>query len=465
MVPVTPMLPETGHADRLDLLTAVRRRLGAAQLLAAGSVGILIGAVVAGFARASGWSRVSALLATLGVACIVMLLWWLRARSGRTNMAAAGRIERTRPEFQNVVFTAAELAEHPGRARPWIRQRVMADANRLVQGLSPRAVVPLRRLVVVCAVAVAAAIGVIFNVHERAAEVIVATIQRAADGGSAESQPRIVITLQPPAHTKLPTVRLVQPDRLNAVEGTDVRLVIEGGQPRRVRFGTRTLALRQEQGAAVAEHTLRESGYLAIEGDGGPRLIPVAVTPDRAPVIKVEKPGRDLLVPDASPAVAVETTRDRRLRPRPQLALRYTKVSGSGEQFEFVEGELPLRVAREDAQAWRGHGASGAVAARAGTGRLARLSRRRARRASRRRGRSRPPTPSSSKIAGPGQVALEGFEMPPDRERHALSQQMIVLKIQRLREREQRAAARRRSRSRRPPSRPSSGRCGRTSSS
>jgi hypothetical protein len=39
-------------------------------------------------------------------------------------------------------------------------------------------------------------------------------------------------------------------------------------------------------------------------------------------------------------------------------------------------------------------------------------------------------------IAGPGQVALEGFEMPPDQERYALSQQMIVLKIRRLRARE-----------------------------
>ena len=429
------MLPETGHADRLDLLTAVRRRLGAAQLLAAGSVGILIGAVVAGFARASGWSRLSASLATLGVACIVTLLWWLRTRSGRTNMAAAGRIERTRPEFQNVVFTAAELAEHPGRARPWIRQRVMADANRLLQGLSPRAVVPLRRLVVVCAVAVAAAIGVIFNVHERAAEVIVATIQRAADGGSAESQPRIVITLQPPAHTKLPTVRLVQPDRLNAVEGTDVRLVIEGGQPRRVRFGTRTLALRQEQGATVAEHTLRESGYLAIEGDGGPRLIPVAVTPDRAPVIKVEKPGRDLLVPDASPAVAVETraTDDFGLT---ELALRYTKVSGTGEQFEFVEGELPLSIARQDPKAWEGRAsvALSRLGLEPGDSLVYRVVARDARPGD--AGLASSDT-FFIEVAGPGQVALEGFEMPPDRERHALSQQMIVLKIQRLRAREQ----------------------------
>ena len=40
-------------------------------------------------------------------------------------------------------------------------------------------------------------------------------------------------------------------------------------------------------------------------------------------------------------------------------------------------------------------------------------------------------------VAGPGQVALEGFELPPDRERYALSQQMIVLKLERLRAREQ----------------------------
>jgi hypothetical protein len=39
-------------------------------------------------------------------------------------------------------------------------------------------------------------------------------------------------------------------------------------------------------------------------------------------------------------------------------------------------------------------------------------------------------------VAGAGQVALEGFDMPPDRERFGLSQQMIVLKITRLRARE-----------------------------
>src|SRR5262249_30529478 len=35
-------------------------------------------------------------------------------------------------------------------------------------------------------------------------------------------------------------------------------------------------------------------------------------------------------------------------------------------------------------------------------------------------------------IAGPGDVPLEGVDMPPDRERYAFSEAMIVLKIQRL---------------------------------
>jgi hypothetical protein len=39
-------------------------------------------------------------------------------------------------------------------------------------------------------------------------------------------------------------------------------------------------------------------------------------------------------------------------------------------------------------------------------------------------------------IAGPGDVPLEGVEMPPDKERYALSEAMIVLKIERLQARE-----------------------------
>ena len=231
--------------------------------------------------------------------------------------------------------------------------------------------------------------------------------------------------------------READPDRLSAVEGTRVRLEIRGA-PGHVRFGAAGLSTRQEGGATIADLTLRESGYLAIDDAHarGPRLIAVVVAPDRAPAVTVQKPGRDLLVPTAAPSIPVEAsaTDDFGLE---RLALRYTKVSGSGEQFEFEEGELPLAVIKDerDTRTWRARGelALSRLGLEPGDAIVYRLVAR--------DGRSGDAGAASSdtfyvEVAGPGQVALEGFGMPPDRERHALSQQMIVLKIQRLRERE-----------------------------
>lgn len=433
--------PDVAALDELPGAVArVRRRLAAAQLLEACSVGLMVGAGAAALARAGGWSPLAAALTVAVVAGILTGTWFILRRSQRTVSAAADRIEHGRPECRNVVVTAVELTEHPARARPWIRQRVLADANRMLAGLEPRTVVPLHRRAAACVLAVAVTGAVVFNVHERTAKVVVSTvspIQQATRGTASDGQLRIVVTLLPPAHTKLPSVTLSQPDRLSAVEGTRVRMSIRGSAtPRQVRFGSLALTMRPDNdyGATIAEHTLRESGYLAVETEAGPRLIPVAVIPDRVPTIKIERPGRDLLVPNASPAVPVETsaTDDFGLE---ELALRYTKVSGSGEQFEFVEGEVRLAIARQDSRAWRGRAefALSRLGLEPGDSLVYRVVARDARPGD--AGLASSDT-FFIEVAGPGQVALEGFEMPPDRERHGLSQQMIVLKIQRLRERE-----------------------------
>ena len=47
-------------------------------------------------------------------------------------------------------------------------------------------------------------------------------------------------------------------------------------------------------------------------------------------------------------AVLTTATDDFGLR---TLDLVYTRVSGSGEQFEFTEGQLPLSISRENARA------------------------------------------------------------------------------------------------------------------
>jgi hypothetical protein len=184
---------------------------------------------------------------------------------------------------------------------------------------------------------------------------------------------------------------------------------------------------------------LLESGYLAVEladaaGSEPSRLIAVTVTPDRAPTVRVERPGRDLLLPDVRTVVEIDAAASDDIG-LDALALKYTRVSGAGEQFEFVEGELPLEVSKRTAQTWRGHGRIpiARLGLEPGDSLVYRVTAR----------DQRPGAAGSSssdtffvEIAGPGQVALEGFEMPPEQERYALSQQMIVVKLRRLRERE-----------------------------
>ena len=152
---------------------------------------------------------------------------------------------------------------------------------------------------------------------------------------------------------------LTNPARIDALEGTRLTLVVTnppGGV--QVRFGDRQLPVSQRSDGSAIDLTLVESGYFAIES-GQPqtarepvRLIAVAVTPDRAPDVRIERPGRDLLLPDvrADVFVAAVAADDIGLE---AMALKYTKVSGSGEQFEFEEGELPLDIVKTARRAGR----------------------------------------------------------------------------------------------------------------
>jgi hypothetical protein len=102
---------------------------------------------------------------------------------------------------------------------------------------------------------------------------------------------------------------------------------------------------------------------------------------------------------------------------------------------EFEEGTLPVTVTKDRDVAWKARGQIAVASLKLGPG-DALVYRAVAR--DRRPGDDGLATSDTFfiEIAGPGQLALEGFEMPPDQERYALSQQMIVLEIQRLRARE-----------------------------
>src|SRR6185503_18174258 len=83
--------------------------------------------------------------------------------AGRTAMAAARAFESSDPGLRNLVVTAQELIAFPDRTRPYMRDRVLAEAARRASALDPGRVLPLGRDVaaVVVGVAVLASVVVV----------------------------------------------------------------------------------------------------------------------------------------------------------------------------------------------------------------------------------------------------------------------------------------------------------------
>jgi hypothetical protein len=431
----------SGAAALTQVLSTTSRRLLTAEMLTAVAVAIPVGAIVHLALRWAGLPAPAAIVLGLMSAAGVGATLLIR-RADRWSAASGARaIERAYPVSRNVVVTAEELLRYPDRARPWIRTRVFGAADAIARDVRPGAAVPMGRQVLFAVAAItasAALLGLLGGAATRShrGEPSPAAAAAAAVRGEVGS---IVATVRPPTYTGEAPRTVTNPDRIEALEGSGLRLSVEGRGPWRIRFGADVLAATTESNGAVVELTLTRSGYIAIELEDGRerqarRLVPLTVVPDRAPTIRVDAPGKDLLLPDANAVIglAASATDDFGLQ---SLELRYTKASGAGEQFEFQEGSLPLSIARGDARNWKG---SAAVALKRlglgpGDAVIYRVV-----------GRDRRPGDQGFatsdtfyiEVAGPGQVALEGFELPPDRERYALSQQMIVLKLERLRARE-----------------------------
>jgi hypothetical protein len=435
------MPPEIASVELVGAaLERGRKRLWARDLLYAATAGA--GVIAAGVLFAPLSTRSAVILVALAIGTAAGLIW-IRRRS-RTTSRVAILIERGDPSLKNLIVTAEELLRHPDRSAAWISQRVFDDASVRVRAIDLEAIVPIGRALLGALAAVAIATVTPFAVRPgRTGE---GSVLGQAPGAGRSSAVVLEARLEPPAYSKRPTVALSNPDRIDALAGTRLTLVAPANSAAvRVRFGDRPLSASSRPDGTHFEMALVESGYFAVEpgnGDAGretTRLIAVTVTPDRAPTVRVERPGRDLLLPTVNHVVEIDAAASDDIAVG-ALALRYTRVSGSGEQFEFVEGELPLAVTRETAQNWRAHGRIpvAALGLEPGDSLVYRLTAR----------DERPGTAGTAssdtyfvEVAGPGQVALEGFEMPPEQERYALSQQMIVVKLRRLREREKRLSA------------------------
>jgi hypothetical protein len=408
--------------------------IAAAQGAAAGLVIALVMAI-------AGWPGRNTLVLSVGVgvglaaAGAIAREFMRRRRAPRVALA----VERRAPQCRNHLVTADELllqgvgASGHGAGAEYVRSLVLRQADRLAGGLDIGALFPARGAL--------AMLGVSLFVWSLALVRANAphggsAFSSSAPGASASIQ-SIDVVITPPAYTGRSAQTFRDPARIEALTGSRVQL--------RVRADAASLIVETLHGRAAVAASADQSftsvvpadadGYIALEpavadGHAGPRrLIGVSVIPDNAPRVRITTPGKDLFLRDGHRTIelAIEASDDIGLA---SLRLRYTRVSGSGERFTFTEGEVPIEVVRTDARTWTARAQWRLDSLALAPGDMVVY---RAVAADHRPGAI--PSESDSFIAevlAPGGEAAAGFALDPDEQRYAVSQQMVIVKTERL---------------------------------
>jgi hypothetical protein len=378
---------------------------------------------------------VELLIATVAaVVGVVIGGWW--ERRAQSPAAIADVLERGVPASRNLLRTALELRERRTGVDPALRELVTSRADALAVRADARVVVPTRRATQSLGVAcilwlVGVGLGTLLPVgavsRTAARAVAVAT--------QSSSISRIDVTVAPPAYTRQPPRAERDPQRVDALEGSTLTFrVAANADSLRIETAdsTRTLA-RPASGDFTWQASLRDDGFAAFtpytSRPGAKRLLALSMQRDGAPRVRISAPGKDLVVPSADRTldVRIDATDDVGLV---QLQLHYTKVSGSGERFEFTEGTIPVHLTREALTHWTARAALALKPLLLEPGDLVVY---KARVTDSRPGRE--PIESDAfiaQLAEAGGVAALGFSMDPDEDRYAVSQQMVIQKTERL---------------------------------
>ena len=381
-------------------------------------------------------------LAAGALVAVAVASWRWRSTS-RASIVRA--LERALPDARNLFVTADELARETLDAKPAVRARVFADAAASAQRLDLRLAFPAARLARVALLA-AIAWGFVETVHLWSGSPPPAgsgVLSRTALPNGAPAGPRLQLSvaIHPPAYTALEATTVVDPEQLQAIEGSVLVLSIDASAAGvRVEHDGRERSLaRGADGRFGDRLQVTRTGYLAVTtADGARRTIPVVVSPDALPAVRLTAPGRDLVYAGGNPRIAFDAraTDDFGLR---SLVLRYTKVTGSGENYEFQEGEIPLTVKRASPRDWAGTASRSLAELDLKDGDMLVY---RAVAADARPGDG---TATSDaffiEISKLGVAAGDAFTLPEEESKYALSQQMLIVKTERLHQRRASLAA------------------------
>jgi hypothetical protein len=393
----------------------------------------MMGASVAALASLSGLPWIGALIAgaaSLGLMATLGCRRWTDARVAR-------EIERTTPTFQNLLVTAQESLA--GRSiHPVVsRELIVQAANRVTAvGAAGWKRMPVARMALAMLCVVAAGLLTIRGIN---GEPIGASSHDFAVAAPPESGTlSLRVTVTPPGYVRQPISTLDNPAVIVALEGSTIRLdasvpggrpsvqLVEPGQPPQS-FSVRGDAASLELVATTSRVFVIRRSDAAGEND---KLMQLQVQRDARPTVTVERPGRDLLfgAPTGRVPLRIVARDDLNVA---AVALRYTKIAGSGETFTFSEGELPLQVTP-----------NGVATTRAANGTLV-LEQLQLedgdtvvyRAVVRDDKPGADPVASESflvEIGKRGEASSTGFSLPEERDRQGLSQQMVIMKTERL---------------------------------
>jgi hypothetical protein len=329
------------------------------------------------------------------------------ARQWRISVTSTAReIENREGTLDNLVITAAELSVRPGPVQAEIRDAIFTQAEEKIATVDPARVVPLAQPAGVAA-AVLLGCALLASVAPRTGLGVPGTIAGTNDANAAGV---ISVRITPPAYTARPIETLTDPVQVTTIAGSRVR--IESGS------------------RVVREWVAVESASLELRAeDLAPRFLSVIVIPDTPPAVRINEPGRDtaLATGTGTLTIGLDGRDDLGLA---SLALRFTKVSGGGENVTFTEGAIPIAIERVSDREWRGRArwpldglglAEGDVLVYRAVARDANP--------------AGAPVQSDAflvEIGRSSEIVGAGFALPTEERKYAISQQMVIYKTEQL---------------------------------
>lgn len=369
----------------------------------------LLDSVVAGSAAAAlvaivGFPGVIAIASGASIFLATCAVGW-RAWSLRRT---AETIERGYPSFHNLLVTAEEALR--GRnVHPIVANELFAQARARLDEIDivPRHALFVRALFT-GVIAVAAWLVVArgpMNVSGDAGAVV-----RSGARGTVAGDLAVRAFVTPPAYSGREPQTVDNPVQLSILEGSRVRVDVNG--------------------TTQVDVVARGSQVVLLKVPDGERLLNLQVQPDTPPRVTIQRPGRDLMFGAPRGTVAVTITAHDDIRVA-ALTLRYTRISGSGETFTFQEGDVPITTTAGSDQ--RDRTATGSIVLDQLTLEDGDTVVYRAFARDDKPGAD--PVMSESfliEIGKRAEAAAGGFAIPDDRDRQGLSQQMLIVKTERL---------------------------------